>query len=129
MLRIFVFDEPFTLKLRLEGQLNRGSLPQYEAALASARARRGSRKLLIDAKDLTIADSESEQAIVESSHSEFHFVGAENQIAELLHIEEQRECRQRCSLLKRIGFSVAERCRDSARPICTKLYRLLHSES
>ncbi len=129
MLRIFVFDEPFTLKLRMEGELDRASLPRYEAAITSAASKRGNRKLLVDVTDLTISDSAAEQAIVVGSHAEVHFVGAVNRIAEVLHKEEQRECQQRCSLLKKLGFILTEHCRASVRPICVKLYRLLHSES
>ena len=129
MLRILIFDEPFTLKLRVEGELDRNSLPQYEGAINSATAHRGDRKLLVDVSDLTLMDSAAEQAVIAESHTGVHFVGAANRLAELLHREEERECEQRCSLLKRIGFTLTEHCRASVRPICMKLYRLLHSEA
>jgi hypothetical protein len=128
MLRIFVFDEPFTLKLRVEGELSRASLPQFTAAISSARSNRGDRKLLIDVAGLTVADSDAEQMILRENYTDVHYIGAANRIAELLHEEEQWRCRQRCSLLRKIGFSLTEHCRESTRPLCLKLYRLLHSE-
>jgi hypothetical protein len=128
MLRIFLFDEPFTLKLRLEGELDRVSLPQLEAAISLARAKRADRKLLIDVAELTVAGPDAEQALIAGTHAGLHYVGAGKTIAELLRQEEQRDCRRRCTLLKKIGFALTERCRDSTRPLCVKLYRLLHSE-
>ena len=128
MLRIFFFDEPLTLKLRLEGELDSSSLPQYEAAVSSAKAQRHGRKLLLDVNELTLADYSAEQAILEGSQSEIHFVAAVSRVAELLRQEELRECQKKCPWWKRTALFLAERCRASARPVCMKLFRLLNSE-
>jgi len=128
MLRIFSFDEPLTLKLRLEGELDCSSLPQYETAISAARTQRRGRKLLLDVGDLTLADSAAEEAIVEGSHTELRFVAAVSRTAELLRSEERRECQKRCPWWKRIALFVAERFRLSACPVCMKLSRLLNSE-
>jgi ABC-type transporter Mla MlaB component len=128
MLRILVFDEPFTLKLRVEGELSRNTLPRYEEAITWATAHRANRKLLVDVGDLTLLDSAAEHAILTETHSGVYFVGAVSRFAELLRREEQRECEQSCSLLRRIGFALTEHCRASVRPICMKLYRLVRSE-
>jgi hypothetical protein len=126
MLRFFVFDEPFTLKLLLEGELDRTSLPQYEATIASAKAERGDRKLLVDVKDLTLADYAAEQALLEESHSELHFVAPAGRIAELLSHQEHRECRKQSSFTKQITCYFAGLCESLMRP--AKLFRSLHPE-
>lgn len=128
MLRIVSFDEPLTLKLRLEGELDSSSLPQYERAVSSARAQRGGRKLLLDVGDLTLADAAAEEAIVEGSHNELQFVAAVNRTAEVLLEEERRNCQKGCPWWKRIALSLAERFRSSSCPVWMKLSRLLNSE-
>jgi hypothetical protein len=128
MLRFFIFDEPFTLKVLLEGELDRTTLPQYEAAIASARAERGNRKLLVDVKDLTLADSAAEQALLGENHSELHYVAPAGRIAELLSHREHRECRKQSSFARKITCYFAELCESLTRPICVKLFRSLRPE-
>jgi hypothetical protein len=128
MLRFFVFDEPFTLKLLLEGELDRASLPQYETALHSAQAERGNRKLLVDLKDLTLADSAAEQALLAGSHSELHFVPV-GKVAELLREQERRDCREQSSFAKKVACFFVGQYESLARPICVKLFRSPYSES
>lgn len=129
MLRILIFDEPFTLKLRAEGVLTEGALPEFFEALAAGAARCGGRKLLVDAGDLKLEGAAAESAILEAQQTGVHFVAVVGRVAELLRNQVQRECRARCSLLRRIAFFLTESCQSSPRPICIKLYRLLHSNA
>jgi hypothetical protein len=128
MLRIFSFDEPLTLKLRLEGELDRSSLPQYETAVSSAMDQRSGRKLLLDIGDLTLADSAAEEAIVQGSRTELHFVAAVNRSAEVLREEERTECKKRCPWWKRIALLLAEQLGSSTCPVWMKLSRSLNNE-
>jgi hypothetical protein len=128
MLRIFFFDEPLTLKLRLEGELDSSSLSQYDTAVSSAMAQRGNRRLLLDVKDLTLADSAAEQAIREGSHTELRFVAAVSRTAELLRQEEFTDCQKHCPWWKRIATFLVERFRSFICPVLMKLSRSLNSE-
>jgi hypothetical protein len=117
MLRFFVFDEPFTLKLLLEGELDRTAISQYETAISTAKAERGDRKLLVDVKDLTLVDPAAEQTLLGMRLSEMHFVAAEGRIAELLRQQEHRKCQQQPSFTDRIKCFFAELFEAFARPM------------
>lgn len=117
MLRFFHFDEPSILKLLLEGDLNQASLPQYEKTIASAKAERGDRKLLVDVKDLRLADLDAEQALLEGRRSGLQFVAAEGRIAELLSKEERCKCRRQPRFTKRVQCLLTELRESLTRPV------------
>lgn len=127
MLRMLVFDEPFTLKIRAEGVLGEKSLQQFQQALADAEVRRDDRRFLVDVGDLALADHAAESAILESRERGIQFVAARARIAELLHNQEQQDCHAHCSLLQRFVFWLTSSCESSSHPICAKLYKLMHA--
>jgi hypothetical protein len=104
-------------------------LPEFFEALANGAARCGGRKLLVDVGDLKLEGSAAESAILEAQQTGVRFVSVVGRIAELLRNQDQRECRARCSLVRRIAFFLTESCESSPRPICIKLYRLLHGNA
>ena len=52
MLRIFVFEEPFSVKLRLEGQLTSQTVPLLTQRWADVRSSLKGRKAILDLRDL-----------------------------------------------------------------------------
>jgi hypothetical protein len=56
MLRILVFDEPFSVKLRLEGKLTARTSPQLTARWAEVRSRLRGRKAILDLGDVAEID-------------------------------------------------------------------------
>jgi len=126
MLRIFVLDEPLTLKLRLEGVLDDISLPEFDAAIAAARAQRGNRRFAADVGNLRVLGAAAQRAILEKKRSGLTFVAAIGSLAELLKQQEQRDCQAQCGLLRRIAFFASRSCESSTRPLCMRLHRLLH---
>jgi len=127
MLRILMFDEPFTLTLRVEGVLDRSSVVEYQRAIAAANEQLGGRKLVADHCNLKITDDAAESAILQQRSAGLLFIAGNGQIDELLGQQETRECQDRCSMLRRIAFVLTNSCRSSNRPFCLKLYRLLHT--
>lgn len=128
MLRILVFDEPFTLKVRAEGVLDHESLQQFQQALADAELRCDTRRFLVDVGDLALADHAAESAILKSRERGIQFVAARARIAELLHNQEQQDCHAHCGLLRRLVFRLTSSCESSPRPICAKLYKFMHTD-
>lgn len=127
MLRILTFDEPTTLKLRFEGQLDELSRLDFRRALASAEIARGSRKLLLDVGNLVLDGTESERTFLSSRPPGAIVVDATGRIAQLLQEQEQQECNESCGLLRRVAFALSTICQSSSRFFCAKVYRLLHS--
>ena len=111
MLRMLVFDEPFTLKIRAEGILDQESLQQFQLALADAEANRNGRKLLVDVGDLVPSDRAAESTIVNERQRGIQFVAAQARIAELLRDQEQQDCHSHCGLLRRLTASLFFRSR------------------
>ncbi len=126
-MRILLFDEPFTLTLRMEGTLDSDSAPEFLRAIGSASEDARGRKLLADVGDLRVEGTEADSAILRAAELGVHFLAAPRGIATVLEDEEQRACRSRCRPLRRLGFALTARCRESTRPLCMKLYRLFHS--
>jgi len=56
MLRILVFDEPFSVKLRLEGELTDETTPQLTQRWAEVRSRLRDRKAILDLGDVVKVD-------------------------------------------------------------------------
>jgi len=56
MLRIFVFDEPYTVKLRLEGRLTAETVPLLTQHWAEVRSRLKGRKAILDLGDVVEVD-------------------------------------------------------------------------
>jgi hypothetical protein len=56
MLRILVFDEPYSVKLRLEGELTDRTAPQLTARWADVQDRLRNRKAILDLGDVVEAD-------------------------------------------------------------------------
>jgi len=127
MLLILTFDEPLTLKLRLEGILDESTLTDFREAIFAAMAARGSRKLRVDVGDLTLKGPLAESAIMQFIGEGVTLVAAVGRLAELIQRHEKRECAAKCTLLQRLVFSLATACNSSPRPICNKLSRLLHN--
>jgi len=128
MLNILIFDEPLTLKLRLEGELDASSVHEFHGAVAAAGRMRGSRRLVVDVGDMTLQGPEAESAILKSRHNGIAFVAATGPFAELIQQQERKECSAKCGLVKRIAFALSCACQSSPRPMCIKLYRRLHSQ-
>jgi anti-anti-sigma regulatory factor len=57
MLRIFVFEEPFSVKLRLEGQLTSQTVPLLTQRWADVRSSLKGRKAILDLGDLVEFDA------------------------------------------------------------------------
>jgi hypothetical protein len=66
MLRIFVFEEPFSVKLRLEGQLTSQTVPMLTQKWAEVHSRLKERKAILDLGDLVEFD--------ESGRSTLHWL-------------------------------------------------------
>jgi len=66
MLRIFVFEEPFSVKLRLEGQLTAQTVPMLTQKWAEVHSRLKERKAILDLGDLVEFD--------ESGRSTLHWL-------------------------------------------------------
>ena len=129
MLRILVFDEPFTLTLRMEGSLDSRTLPEFYRSVAIAGAQLGKRKFLADVGDLALEGEDAEAALIEAKSKGVRFFGYRGRIAAALERQEEQQCRDRCSRIRRIGFLLSNRCKRSPRPFCLKLYRILHQIS
>jgi hypothetical protein len=127
MLRVLVFDEPFTLTLRIEGVLDTTSIAEFHRAVAVAKAKKGNRKFLADVGELKLQDAAAESALLEERNAGLRLFAASGRIAELLQQQERRECESRCSVLQRIAFVLTAFCKTSSRPFCLKLYRLLNA--
>lgn len=56
MLRIVIFDEPFSVKLRLEGELTDQTAPQLTQRWAEVRSRLKNRKAILDLGDVVEVD-------------------------------------------------------------------------
>jgi hypothetical protein len=56
MLRILVFDEPYSVKLRLEGELTDRTAPQLTARWADVQDRLRNRKAILDLGDVVEVD-------------------------------------------------------------------------
>ena len=56
MLRILVFDEPFSVKMRLEGELTNETTPQFTQRWAEVRSRLRDRKAILDLGDVVKVD-------------------------------------------------------------------------
>ena len=56
MLRILVFDEPFSVKLRLEGELTDETAPQLTERWAEVRSRLKDRRAILDLGDVVKVD-------------------------------------------------------------------------
>ena len=56
MLRIFVFDEPYSVKLRLEGELTAQTVPLLNQRWAEVRSRLKGRKAILDLGDVVAVD-------------------------------------------------------------------------
>lgn len=128
MLRIIIFDERFVVKLRLEGVLDAASVPEYQDAMTRASWERRDRKLLADVGDLRLGDTEAAAAILEGRPQGIGFVAAQGPIAELLRGQEEGNCKRECGLIRRLMFVLTNTCASSPRPVCVRIYRLLHSQ-
>jgi ABC-type transporter Mla MlaB component len=56
MLRILVFEEPYSVKLRLEGKLTDQTVPQLTRSWAEVRSRLRGRKAILDLGDVVEVD-------------------------------------------------------------------------
>lgn len=128
MFRVLVFEEPSTLKLRLEGELDDATVPLFFRAIVDAKAHQGERRLFIDIGDLAVEDETAESAILDESRAGVTFVATSGRIAELLSQQEQRDCSENCGILRRVAYALSLRCQSSSRPLCARIYHLLHSE-
>ena len=63
MLRIVVFDEPFSVKLRLEGELTDETTPQLTQRWAEVRSRLRDRRAILDLGDVSKMDESGRQLL------------------------------------------------------------------
>lgn len=128
MLRIIVFDELSVLKVRFEGTLDAGCVLDYRRAISSALAEGRGRQLLADVGDLQLGDYAAEAAILDGLQLGFAYVAAKGRIAALLRKQDDNDCREQCGAVRRLAFVLTKTCASSPRPLCLKLYRLLHRQ-
>jgi hypothetical protein len=128
MLRIIVFDELSVLKLRFEGVVDAGSVGSFRDAIETGVRDCGGRKLLADVGDLQVGDLLGETAILDAMRRGISFIAAKGRIAEILRREDETNCKRECNAFRRIAFVLTKTCSSSPRPLCLKLYRLLHRQ-
>jgi len=63
MLRILVFDEPFSVKMRLEGELTDETTPQLTQRWAEVRSRLRDRRAILDLGDVIKVDQAGRQLL------------------------------------------------------------------
>ncbi len=126
MFRILVFSEPFTLTLRMEGELNGQTISDFRRAVDDAKAQLGTRKLFADVGDLVMSGSDAEAALLQARAAGVKFFAQTGAVAAALERDEEAQCQHRCGALRRFAFFLSAVCRDSPRPFCFKLYRRLH---
>ena len=125
MLRVIVLDEPFVLKLRLQGTLNNESARGYQSALERARAQRGDRRLILDVGDLVLEDEHAGSVVLESMQG-VEFSATNGRFADLLRAKEDRDCQARCGAFRRLAYSLSKLCESSSSRMCSRLSVWLH---
>lgn len=128
MLRIIVFDELSVLKLRFEGVLDASSAATFRNSINTGLRDCGNRKLLADVGDLRVGDLSGEAAILDELRRGVGYIAAKGRIADILRREDEKNCRHECGAVRRLAFRLTMTCATSPRPLCLKLYRLLHRQ-
>lgn len=129
MLNVLVFDEPTTLKLRMEGLLDDSTLPRFREAIFESVRFIGHRKLLIDAGDLEVDGERAKSILLSAIQQGVTVVAARGTVARLLEQQEVRTCKESCGLFRRISFFFWLQCRISDNPICMSFSRLFHQHA
>ena len=129
MLRIFVFEEPYSVKLRLEGQLTTQTVPMLTQRWADVRSSLKGRRAILDLGDLNEFDDSGRSLLRWLAQSGARFSYAHPRLQALV-AELSREgpglAAAFARLLERLQASVrtvAETVRDSAwyQSICSHL--------
>ena len=108
MLRILVFEEPFSVKLRLEGQLTDKTAPQLTQRWGEVRERLKNRKAILDLGDVVEVDNAGREMLGELAGAGVRFGYAHPKLQQVI---DDLNCRQaasnRSSILTKKGSDSA----------------------
>jgi ABC-type transporter Mla MlaB component len=129
MLRIFVFEEPFSVKLRLEGQLTSQTVPILTQKWAEVHSRLKDRKAILDLGDLVEFDESGRSTLrwLAQSGARFGYAHPKvQQLAQELALEGPSLLASMLRLSKSVRVAVAQslaRLRES--PLYQRMCALL----
>lgn len=119
MLRILVFDEPFSVKLRLEGELTGQTAPQLTQRWAEVRSRLQNRRAILDLGDVVKVDGAGRDTLAWLSDAGVRFGYAHPGLSSLM-IDLARRKRPSSSLLSRLWNGL--RAKNGFASLLVRLY-------
>ena len=107
MLRISVFEEPLSVKVRFEGTFDPTAQVQLAEALEKVAALGGKRRLLADVGDVNSEDAFTLSALSRMEEQGFELVTPQPTLSALLTRQASADCKQHCTWSQKLLYWIA----------------------